>query len=329
MIDTQLAASFEDVRAAAERLRGIAHHTPVVTSRTLDERTGATVFLKAENVQRIGAFKFRGAYNRIAQLTPEQRRGGVVAFSSGNHAQGVALAAQLLGVPATIVMPDDAPAAKLAATRGYGAEVVTYDRVRMNRSELAASIAAEKGATLVPPYDDPAIIAGQGTVALELIEETGALDALFVPVGGGGLLAGCTLAATALSPGVQIYGVEPEAGDDWVRSWRENRIVSIPVPKTIADGQQTQAPGELTWPIVRRYAAGILTVSDDEIRSAMRFAFERLKLVIEPSGATALAALLAGKHDARGKRVGIVISGGNADPAIFASAITPSAAPSP
>ena len=326
MIDTQLAASFEDVRAAAERLRGVAHHTPVVTSRTLDERTGASVFLKAESFQRIGAFKFRGAYNRIAQLTPEQRRGGVVAFSSGNHAQGVALAAQLLGVPATIVMPDDAPAAKLAATRGYGAEVVTYDRVRMNRAELAASIAAEKNATLVPPYDDPAIIAGQGTVALELIEETGALDALLVPVGGGGLLAGCTLAAGALSPGVQIYGVEPEAGDDWVRSWHENRIVSIPVPKTIADGQQTQAPGELTWPIVRRFATGILTVSDDEIRAAMRFAFERLKLVIEPSGATALAALLDGRIDARGKRIGVVISGGNVDPAIFASAI---ATPSP
>lgn len=324
MIDTTLAVSFDDVRAAAERLRGVAHRTPVVTSRTLDERTGAKVFLKAENLQRIGAFKFRGAYNRIAQLTPEQRRGGVVAFSSGNHAQGVALAAQLLGVPATIVMPDDAPAAKLAATRGYGAEVVTYDRVRMNRAELAASIAAEKGATLVPPYDDPAIIAGQGTVALELIEETGALDALLVPAGGGGLLAGCALAATALSPGVQMYGVEPEAGDDWVRSLAENRIVSIPVPKTIADGQQTQAPGDLTWPIVRRFAAGILTVSDDEIRAAMRFAFERLKLVVEPSGATALAALLCGRIDAHGKRVGIVISGGNADPAVFASAIAPS-----
>lgn len=321
MIDTTLAVSFDDVRAAAERLRGVAHRTPVVTSRTLDERTGAKVFLKAENLQRIGAFKFRGAYNRIAQLTPEQRRGGVVAFSSGNHAQGVALAAQLLGVPATIVMPDDAPAAKLAATRGYGAEVVTYDRVRMNRAELAASIAAEKGATLVPPYDDPAIIAGQGTVALELIEETGALDALLVPAGGGGLLAGCALAATALSPGVQMYGVEPEAGDDWVRSLAENRIVSIPVPKTIADGQQTQAPGDLTWPIVRRFAAGILTVSDDEIRAAMRFAFARLKLVLEPSGASALAALLHGRVPSAGRRVGVVLSGGNADAAIYAGAL--------
>ncbi len=322
MIESSLAASFDDVRAAAARLRGIAHRTPVVTARTLDERTGATVFLKAENLQRIGAFKFRGAYNKIAQLNPEQKRAGVVAFSSGNHAQGVAHAAQLLGVPATIVMPSDAPAAKLAATRGYGAEVVLYDRERMNRAALAASIAAEKNAVLVPPYDDPAIIAGQGTVALELIEDAGPLDVLLVCLGGGGLMAGCCLAATALSPGVRIYGVEPEAGDDWVRSWRENRIVSIPVPKTIADGQQTQAPGELTWPIVRSLAAGIVTVTDDEIRSAMRFAFERLKLVLEPSGASALAALLSGKvDDIRGARVGITLSGGNVDAARYADSL--------
>jgi len=317
-----LPASFEDVRAAAARLDGVAHRTPVVTSATLDERTGAHVFLKAENLQRIGAFKFRGAYNKIAQLSPEQQRAGVVAFSSGNHAQGVALAARLLGVPAVIVMPSDAPAAKLAATRGYGAEVVTYDRERMNRAELAASIAAERGAALVPPYDDPAIVAGQGTVALELIEDAGELDVLLVPLGGGGLLAGCSLAATALSPGARVYGVEPEAGDDWVRSWREGRIVSIPVPKTIADGQQTQAPGELNWAIVRKLAAGIVTVSDDEIRAAMRFAFERLKLVVEPSGASAFAALLAGKVDVRGTRTGVVISGGNVDPATFAACIT-------
>ena len=317
-----LPASFEDVRAAAARLDGVAHRTPVVTSATLDERTGAHVFIKAENLQRIGAFKFRGAYNKIAQLSPEQQRAGVVAFSSGNHAQGVALAARLLGVPAVIVMPSDAPAAKLAATRGYGAEVVTYDRERMNRAELAASIAAERGAVLVPPYDDPAIVAGQGTVALELIEDAGELDVLLVPLGGGGLLAGCSLAATALSPGARVYGVEPEAGDDWVRSWREGRIVSIPVPKTIADGQQTQAPGELNWAIVRKLAAGIVTVSDDEIRAAMRFAFERLKLVVEPSGASAFAALLAGKVDVRGTRTGVVISGGNVDPATFAACIT-------
>jgi threo-3-hydroxy-L-aspartate ammonia-lyase len=316
------AVTFGDVRAAAERLRGVAHRTPVVTSSTLDERSGARVFLKAENLQRIGAFKFRGAYNAIAQLGAEQKRGGVVAFSSGNHAQGVALAAKLLGVPATIVMPTDAPAAKLAATRGYGAEIVTYDRHRMNRAELAASIAAERGATLVPPYDDPGIIAGQGTAVLELIEDAGALDVLLVPLGGGGLLAGSALAAAELSPGVRVFGVEPEAGDDWVRSWRANRIVSIPVPKTIADGQQTQAPGELTWPIVRALAAGVVTVSDDEIRAAMRFAFERLKLVVEPSGATALAALLFEKVDVRGTRAGVVLSGGNVDPATFASCIT-------
>ncbi|HWT06922.1 MAG TPA: threo-3-hydroxy-L-aspartate ammonia-lyase [Xanthomonadales bacterium] len=322
MLKTSFAASFGDVHAAAERLRGVTHRTPVVTSATLDARTGARVFLKAENLQRIGAFKIRGAYNTIAQLDPARKRGGVVAFSSGNHAQGVALAAKLLEVPATIVMPSDAPAAKLAATRGYGAEVVTYDRERMNRAELAASIAAERGATLVPPYDDPAIIAGQGTVALELIEDAGPLDVLLVPLGGGGLLAGSALAATALSPGVRIYGVEPEAGDDWVRSWRENRIVSIPVPKTIADGQQTQSPGELTWPIVRALATGVVTVSDDEIRAAMRFAFERLKLVLEPSGASALAALLFGKIDVRGARVGVTLSGGNVDPATFAACIT-------
>ncbi|MDQ6941878.1 MAG: threo-3-hydroxy-L-aspartate ammonia-lyase [Candidatus Eremiobacteraeota bacterium] len=322
MLETSFAASFADVREAAERLRGVVHRTPVVTSATLDARTGARVYCKAENLQRIGAFKIRGAYNTIAQLDPERKRGGVVAFSSGNHAQGVALAAKLLGVAATIVMPSDAPAAKLAATRGYGAEVITYDRERINRAELAASVAAERGATLVPPYDDPAIIAGQGTVALELIEDAGPLDVLLVPLGGGGLLAGSALATTALSPGVRIYGVEPEAGDDWVRSWRENCIVSIPVPKTIADGQQTQSPGELTWPIVRALATGVVTVSDDEIRVAMRFAFERLKLVVEPSGASALAALLHGNVDVRDARVGVIVSGGNVDPATFAACIT-------
>ena len=319
--EVAFAASFEDVCAAAERLRGVAHHTPVVTSTTLDERTAARVSLKAENLQRVGAFKFRGAYNKIAQLDAEQRRRGVVAFSSGNHAQGVALAARLLDAPATIVMPSDAPAAKLAATRGYGAEVVTYDRERMNRAEIAGAIAADRGATMVPPYDDPAIIAGQGTVALELVEDAGALDVLLVPLGGGGLLSGCALAAKALSPGVRIYGVEPEAGDDWVRSFRAGSIVTIPVPRTIADGQQTQAPGTLTWPIVRALCAGVVTVSDDEIRAAMRFAFERLKLVLEPSGACALAALLTAKVDVHGARTGVVLSGGNVDAATFAASI--------
>jgi len=316
-----MAVAFPDIQAAAVRLKGVAHRTPVITSRTLDARTGARVFLKAENFQRMGAFKFRGAYNRLAQLTAEEKRRGVVAFSSGNHAQGVALSAQLLGVAATIVMPDDAPAAKLAATRGYGADVITYDRATMNRAELAERIAAERGAVVVPPYDDERIIAGQGTAALELLEDTGPLDVLAVCVGGGGLWAGCTIAATALSPGIASYGVEPEAGDDWLRSWKAGERVTIPVPKTIADGQQTQAPGELTWPIVRAHAAGVVTVSDDELLGTMRFAFERLKIVLEPSGACALAAVLFGKLNIAGKRVGVTLSGGNVDPRIFARAL--------
>jgi threo-3-hydroxy-L-aspartate ammonia-lyase len=310
---------FEDIVAAAERLRGIAHRTPVVTSRTLDARTGATAFLKCENLQRMGAFKFRGAYNRIAQLTGAERERGVVAFSSGNHAQGVALAAQLLGVPATIVMPSDAPAAKVAATREYGAEVVSYDRQTMNRAAIAAQLAAERGATLVPPYDDAAIVAGQGTVALELLQDVPDLEVLLVCTGGGGLLAGCALAATALRPGIAVYGVEPEAGDDFAQSFARGERIEISVPDTIADGQQTTSPGELTFPIVQRLCAGILTVSDDGLRAAMRFAFERLKLVIEPSGASALTALLDGKLDAVGKRVGVIVSGGNVDAAKYAA----------
>ena len=315
------AATFADVRSAAERLRGVAHRTPVLTSRTLDALTGSTAFLKCENFQRMGAFKFRGAYNRIVQLDAAERRGGVVAYSSGNHAQGVALAARLRNVAATIVMPADAPFAKLAATRGYGAEIVTYERATMDRVAIAQGIARERGATIVPPYDDPAIIAGAGTVALELIEDTGALDALLVPLGGGGLLAGCALAATALAAGIAVYGVEPAAGDDWRQSWERGEIVRIPVSQTIADGQQTQAPGNLTWPIVRSLCAGIVTVSDDEIRAAMKFAFERLKLVVEPSGACALAALLCARVEVRAKRVGVTISGGNVDPGVFAQAI--------
>jgi threonine dehydratase len=303
-------------------LRGVAHRTPAITSATLDERTGARAFLKAENLQRMGAFKFRGAYNRLAQLDAAERERGVVAFSSGNHAQGVALAAQILGIPATIVMPTDAPAAKLAATRGYGADVVLYDRFTEDRNAIAARVAGERGATLVPPYDDPSVLAGQGTVALELIEETGPLDLLFVCLGGGGFLSGCALAATALSPGIGVWGVEPEAGDDWVQSLARNERVTIPVPDTIADGMQTTAPGVLTFPIVRALCAGAVTVSDDEIRDAMRFAFERLKLVIEPSGAAALAAVLFGKVDVRGRRVGVTISGGNVDAATFARLIT-------
>jgi threonine dehydratase len=310
-----------DVHAAAARLNGIAHRTPIFTSQTLDERIDARAFLKGEHLQRMGAFKFRGAYNRLSQLTPAQRRAGVVAFSSGNHAQGVALAARMLGVPATIVMPSDAPAAKLAATRGYGAEVVLYEREDANRDEIAAALVDERGATLVPPFNDPAIIAGAGTAALELLTDTGSLDVLLVPLGGGGLLAGTALAASQLAPRARVYGVEPEAGDDWLQSWNAGHIVSIPVPATIADGQRTQAPGTLTWPIARRLCAGIVTVSDDEICAAMRFAFERLKCVLEPSGASALAALLCGKVDVRDARVGVILSGGNVDPSTFAAAI--------
>ena len=318
-LEERFALTFDDVVAAAQRLRGVAHRTAVVTSRTLDARTGAAAFLKCENLQRMGAFKFRGAYNRLAQLAERERRAGVVAFSSGNHAQGVALAAQILGIPAAIVMPRDAPATKVAATRDYGAEIVFYEREHTNRAEIAAALARERGATLVPPFDDPAIIAGQGTAALELLEDVPDLDVLLVPAGGGGLLAGCALAASGLRPGLALYGVEPAAGDDFAQSFALGERVEIPVPKTIADGQQTTSPGELTFPIVKNLCAGILTVNDDDLRGAMRFAFERLKLVIEPSGGAALAALLAAKLDVRGRRVGVVLSGGNVDPAGYAA----------
>jgi threonine dehydratase len=314
--------AFADVEAAAERLRGVAHRTPVVTSRTLDAQTGASVFLKCENLQRMGAFKFRGAYNRISQLSRAERAAGVVAFSSGNHAQGVALAAKLLGVPATIVMPTDAPVSKIAATQGYGAEVVFYERATMNRAEIAAAIARERGATLVPPYDDPDVIAGQGTAAFEFLQDAGTLDVLLVPVGGGGLLSGSALAATALAPQIAIYGVEPAAGDDFARSFEAKRRIEIAVPATIADGQQTTSPGELTFPIVMRLCAGFFTVTDDEICDAMRFAFERLKLVVEPSGASALAALLSGKREFAGRRVGVIVSGGNVDAGRYGALIS-------
>ena len=311
--------------AAAVRLRGVAHRTPGVTSRTLDARVGARVFLKCENLQRMGAFKFRGAYNRIAQLDAAERARGVVAFSSGNHAQGVALAAQLLGVPATIVMPEDAPASKLAATREYGAEVILYDRNTMNRGAIAERLAAERGAVLVPPYDDTAIVAGQGTVALELLEDVPDLDVLLVCTGGGGLLAGSALAATALRPGIAVFGVEPAAGDDFAQSFARGERVEIPVPDTIADGQRTTSPGELTFPIVKRLCAGIVTAREEDLCEAMRFAFERLKLVVEPSGACALAALLAGTVGVAGSRVGVILSGGNVDAERYAEFIAPKA----
>jgi threo-3-hydroxy-L-aspartate ammonia-lyase len=307
-----LAIDFADVRAAQARLAGVINQTPVLTSRTLDERTGAKLFLKAESFQRTGAFKFRGAYNAVSQLPPEARASGVVAFSSGNHAQAVAFAAHLVGVPAAIVMPEDAPPTKLTATRGYGADVIIYDRYRANRAEIAAAVAAERGATLIPPYDHPHVIAGNGTAVLDLLDEVGELDLLVVCLGGGGLMAGSATAARGLFPNIAIVGVEPATGDDWARSYAAGeRVALAEVPVTIADGQQTQAPGELTWPIARRYVGQIALVTDDEIRAAMAFLFERLKVVVEPSGATALAAVLAGKLDVAGRRVGVTISGGN------------------
>ncbi|TCC58167.1 threo-3-hydroxy-L-aspartate ammonia-lyase [Kribbella pittospori] len=303
--------SLTDVRAAAERIAGVAHRTPVLTSRTLDERVGAHVFLKAENFQRIGAFKFRGAYNAVSRLSADQLQHGVAAYSSGNHAQAVALAARIAGTAAVILMPEDAPPTKLAATRGYGAEVVTYDRYTQDRAALAKELATERGLTLIPPYDHYDVMAGQGTVALELIEEVGRLGALLVPVGGGGLMAGCATAASLLSPGIRMIGVEPEAGDDHARSLAAGERVEIDVPRTIADGQAISSPGELTFAVNRRLVDSFELVSDDEIVAAMAFAFERLKIVLEPSGASALAALLAGRIQGLPERVGVVLSGGN------------------
>jgi threo-3-hydroxy-L-aspartate ammonia-lyase len=303
----------DDVRDAARRISGVAHRTPVITCRALDEIAGASVFLKCENFQRVGAFKFRGAYNALSKLDDGAKRRGVVAFSSGNHAQGVALAAQLLGIPATIVMPTDAAKVKLEATRAHGARVVTYDRATESREAIARRIKEERGCTLIPPFDHPDIIAGAGTVGLELVEEVEGLDAVVTPLGGGGLLSGCAIAARASNPAIEVYGVEPEAGDDWSRSKREGRIVHIADPVTIADGLRTTAPGEITWQIAGRLATDFLTVTDAEIRAAMRLLFERVKLVVEPSAAVGVAALMAGKIRANGKRIGVVVSGGNVD----------------
>jgi len=313
------------VKRAAGRIAGKAHRTPVLTSRTADAMSGASLFFKAENLQRGGAFKFRGAYNAISALPEEVRRRGVIAFSSGNHAQAIALASRLLGVPAVIVMPEDAPQVKVEATRGYGAEVVSYDRYSQDREVLGREIAQARGLTLIPPYDHPDVIAGQGTLALELIEETGPLDMLVACLGGGGQLAGCALAAAELSPGIAIYGVEPEAGDDGRRSFHEGRVVTIPVPRTIADGAQTTYLGALTFPIIRERVTDIVTVSDDELVETMRFFAARMKLVAEPTGCLAAAAVLHGKLDVAGNRVGIVISGGNVDIASFARLVSPAA----
>ncbi|MDJ1130426.1 pyridoxal-phosphate dependent enzyme [Streptomyces iconiensis] len=308
---TEARLTLDDVRAAAARIKGVAHHTPVVRSRTLDEAVGAEVFLKCENLQRMGAFKFRGAYNSLVQLSREQLDRGVVAYSSGNHAQAVALAARELGSRAVIVMPEDAPAAKRAATEGYGAEVVAYDRYTEDRVEIGEKIARERGLALIPPYDYLPTMAGQGTAALELLEEVGDLGAMVVPVGGGGLMAGCATAATALRPGIRMIGVEPEAGDDTARSLAAGHRVTIPVPHSLADGQGAVTPGELTFAVNRRLMDSVVLVSDDELRAAMRFAFERLKMLVEPSGATGLAALLTGRVENLPDRVGVIISGGN------------------
>jgi len=321
-----LAITFDDVAAAAQRLAGHAHLTPVLTSRTADERTGARVFFKAENFQRMGAFKFRGAFNALAKFSPMQRERGVIAFSSGNHAQATALAARILGMPSVIVMPKDAPAAKLAATRGYqagqaGSEVVLYDRYTEDREAIGRRLAQERGMTLVPPYDHADVMAGQGTAALELVQQVaeldgGGLDAMLVCVGGGGLISGCAVAATHLLPGIEVWGVEPEAGNDTQRSLAEGRIVHIDTPKTIADGAQTQHSGALTFPVIQALVKGIVTASDEELVQAMRFFAERMKIVVEPTGCLGAAALMsrvAGLPDLRGRRVGVILSGGNVD----------------
>lgn len=312
--------TIDDIRDAAARLAGVAHRTPVVRSQTLDDLVGAEVFIKCENLQRVGAFKFRGAYNAASRLSAEQLAKGIAAYSSGNHAQAVALAARELGSSAVILIPEDTPQSKKDATAGYGAEIVTYDRYTGDRVAIGEALAADRGLALIPPYEHPHVIAGQGTAALELLEDTESLDTLVVPVGGGGLIAGSSTAAKAVRPGIRVVGVEPAAGDDTKRSLEAGERVSIPVPRTIADGQAAEIPGELTFSINRRLVDEIALVTDDQVREAMRFAFERLKLVIEPSGATGLAALLSGQVPASG-RVGVIVSGGNVSPERFAELI--------
>ena len=315
---TTLAIQPADITAAAERLQGVAHRTPVLTSRTADARCSAQVFFKAEHLQRMGAFKFRGAYNALSRFTPDQQRAGALAFSSGNHAQAIALSGRLLGLPTVIVMPHDAPAAKLAATRAYqagqaGSAVVIYDRYTEDRAAIGARIAAERGMTLIPPYDHPDVMAGQGTAALELIHEVGHLDALLVCVGGGGLISGSAVIAKHLLPGITVVGVEPEAGNDTQQSLAAGTIVHIAVPQTIADGAQTQASGLLTFPVIQALVQRIVTVSDAQLVSTMQFFAQRLKQVVEPTGCLAAAALLEGVEVWRGARVGVILSGGNVD----------------
>jgi threo-3-hydroxy-L-aspartate ammonia-lyase len=304
--------TYADIASAHERIEGKAVRTPVLSSAAVNERVGAEVFFKCENLQNMGAFKFRGAYNALSQLSPTDRQRGALAYSSGNHAQAVALAGKMLGIKTVIVMPADAPKVKLEGTRGYGAEVVLYDKSQ-SREELAARLAKERNLVLIPPYNHPHIIAGQGTAAKELIEETGPLDALLVPCGGGGLISGCAIAAKALAPSCRVIGVEPAAGDDVTQSFKARRIISIPVPETIADGARTQAPGELTFPLILRHVDDMLTVSDGELLRAMFFLWERLRVVVEPTGALGACALLEKKISLPAQRIGVVLSGGNVD----------------
>ena len=315
--------NFADVAAAAAVIKGVAHRTPALTSRTIDERTGARVFFKCENLQRMGAFKFRGAYNALSKLDSDQQRRGVTAYSSGNHAQAVALAGRLLGVPTVIVMPDDAPAVKLDATRGYGAEVVVYNRQRDDREQISRALAEQRGLTMIPPFDHAHVIAGQGTAAKELIEDVGPLDHLLVPCGGGGLISGCAIAASHLAPGVRVIGVEPAAGDDVTRSFQTRMLQTVHNPDTIADGARTSSAGKLTFPLILHHVHAMLTVTDAELLRSMYYLWERMKIVVEPTGALAAAALLEGKLDVRGKRVGVIISGGNVDVRNLASLGTP------
>ena len=311
--ESPILPTYDDVRAAAARLAGHAHRTPVLTSRQANEWLGANVFFKCENFQRMGAFKFRGAFNALSRFDAAQRKAGVVAFSSGNHAQAIALSAQLLGIPATIVMPSDAPAAKVAATKGYGGDVVLYDRYTEDREAISRRLSQERGMTLVPPFDHPDVITGQATAADELFDEVGELDAFFVCMGGGGLLSGCALATRARSPATKLYGVEPAAGNDGQQSFRAGRIVHIDVPRTIADGAQTQALGRYTFAIVRRDVDDILTATDDELVACMRFFAERMKMIVEPTGCLGFAGALGMREALAGKRVGVLISGGNVD----------------
>ncbi|WP_273838890.1 threo-3-hydroxy-L-aspartate ammonia-lyase [Providencia rettgeri] len=314
--------TYQDVEAAAKRIAGFAHKTPVLTSTTANKEFGGELFFKCENFQRMGAFKFRGAFNALSQFTPEQKKAGVIAFSSGNHAQGVALAAQLLNIPATILMPNDAPAVKVAATQGYGATVVRFDRYTQDREALCKQLAEQQGLTLIPPYDHPQIIAGQGTSAMELFQEVGELDALFVCLGGGGLTSGCALAARQLSPNCKVYGVEPLAGNDAQQSFRQGKIVHIDTPKTIADGAQTQHLGQYTFEIIKNNVDDIFTVTDEQLIDRMKFYAERMKMVVEPTGCLSFAAALAQKAQFQGKRVGIIVSGGNVDINRFAELVS-------